>query len=65
MGSAGGYMSTTEQRFAIWKNVLKSISTIHDEVSQTSFTEFMDDASSSRMLLLFKEHINAIGNSNP
>ena len=65
MGSAGGYMSTTEQRFAIWKNVPKSISTFHDEVLQTSFTAFKDDASSSRMLLLFKEHIDAIGNSNP
>ena len=47
------------------KNVLKSISTFHDEVSQTSFTAHMDDSSRSRMLLLFKEHIDAIGISNP
>ncbi len=58
-------MSTMEQRFAIWKNVLKSISTFHDEVSQTSFTSHMDDASRSRMLLLFKEHVDTIGISNP
>ena len=54
-GFCFGNMSTTEQRFAIWKNVLRSISTLHDEVSQTSFTALMDDASSSRMLLLFKD----------
>ena len=63
--SSFGYMSIMEQRFAIWKNVLKSISTFHDEVSHTSFTSFIDDASRSRMLLLFKDHVDTIGNSNP
>ncbi len=54
-----------EQRFATWKNVLKSISTFHDEVSQTSFTAHMDDAFRSRMLLLFKEHVDTIVISTP
>ena len=43
----------------------QGISTFHDEVSQTSFTAHMDDASRSRMLILLKEHIDAIGISNP
>ena len=44
------------------ENVLKIISTFHDEVSQTSFTAHMDDGSRSRMI---KEHIGAIWISNP
>ena len=58
-------MLTTEQRIAIWKNVLKSISTFHDDVSQTSLTALMDDASCSCMLLRFNEHLDAIGNGKP
>ena len=58
-------MSIMEQRFAIWKNVLKSISTFHDEVSHTPFTSFIDYASRSSMLLLFKDHVDTIGISNP
>ena len=52
-----------EIRHLTWKNVLKSISTFH-EVSQTSFTALMDDASRAHVLLLFTEHIDAIGISN-
>ena len=44
---------------------LKSISTFHDEVSQTSFTAVMDDTSCSRKLLLCQEYLGAIGNDNP
>ena len=43
----------------------KSISTFHEDVSQTSFTALMGDASCSRVLLLFQEYIGAIGNGNP
>ena len=43
----------------------KIISTFHNEVSQTSFTALMDDASCTRMRLLFQEYIVAIGNDQP
>ena len=36
------------------EEALTSISTFHDEVSQTSFTTLMGDASCSRMVLLFQ-----------
>ena len=38
------------------EEALKSISTFHDEVSQTSFTVLMDDASCTRMPILFQEY---------
>ena len=44
---------------------LKSISTFHDDVSQTSFTSLVDDASCIRVLILFQEYLGAIGNDNP
>ena len=44
---------------------LKSISTFHDDVSQTSFTALMDDASCIRVLILFQDYLGAIGNDNP
>ena len=53
-GSSSGRISSRAQ-----------ISTFHDEVSQTSFTALMDDASRSRMLLLFKEHVDTIVISTP
>ena len=43
----------------------KRISTFHNEVSQTSFTALMDDASCTRMLLLFQEYLVATGNDKP
>ena len=46
------------------EEALKSISTFHDEVSQTPFTALMDDASRSRILLLFKEYLCTIRNGN-
>ena len=47
------------------EETLKSISTFHDEVSQTTFTALMDDASCTRKLLLFQEYLVAIGNDTP
>ena len=47
------------------EETLKSISTFHNEVSQTSFTALMDDASCTRKLLLFQEYLVAIGNDKP
>ena len=47
------------------EKALNSISTFQGEVSQTSFTALMDDASCTRVLLLFQEYIGAIGNDNP
>ena len=47
------------------EEALKSISTFHDEVSQTSFTALMDDASCTRMQILFQEYLGAIRNDNP
>ena len=47
------------------EEALKSISTFHDEVSQTSFTAFMDDASCTRMLILFQQYLAAIGDDKP
>ena len=44
---------------------LNRISTFHNEVSQTSFTALMDDASCSRMLLLFQKYLIATGNHKP
>ena len=38
------------------EETLKSISTFHDEVSQTTFTVLMDDASCTRMPILFQEY---------
>ena len=43
----------------------KRMSTFHNEVSQTSFTALMDDASCTRMRLLFQEYLVAIGNDKP
>ena len=47
------------------EEALKSISTFQDAVSHTASTALMDDASSTRVLLLFQEYIGAIGNDNP
>ena len=47
------------------EEALKSISSFHDEVWQTSFTALIGDASYTHMLLLLKEHIGATGNGNP
>ena len=47
------------------KEALKTISTFHDDVSHTSFTALMDDASCTRMLILFQEYLGTIGNDNP
>ena len=46
------------------EEALNGISTFYDEVSQTSFTALMDDASCIRMLLLFPLYLGAIGNGN-
>ena len=46
------------------EEALKSISTFNDKVSQTSITALMDDASCTRMLLLFQWYLGAIGNGN-
>ena len=66
-GFCFGSMSTTDQRFAIWKkpSIVCPISTFQGDMSQISFTVFVDDASCSRVTLLFQEHIGAIGNDNP
>ena len=42
-----------------------SISSFQDEVSQTSFTVLMDDASCTRMLFRFQTYLGAIGSDNP
>ena len=47
------------------EEALKSISTFQDEVSHTSSTALMDDASCTRMLILFQGYLVAIGNNNP
>ena len=47
------------------EEALKSISTFHDEVSQTSFTAFMDDAYYTRMPILCQQYLAAMGNDKP
>ena len=47
------------------EEALKSISTFHDEVSQTSFTALMGDTYCTRMLILFQEYRGAIETDNP
>ena len=47
------------------EEALRSISTFHDEVSQASFTELMDDISLTRILQLFQEYIDSLRNGHP
>ena len=47
------------------EELLYRISTFHDVVSRTSFTKLMDDASCTRILLLFHEHIDTIRTDIP
>ena len=47
------------------EEALRSISTFHDEVSQTSFTELMDDLYLTRILQLFQEYLDSLRNGHP
>ena len=47
------------------EEALRSISTFHDDVSQASFTERMDDISLTRILQLFQEYLDSLGNGHP
>ena len=47
------------------EEVLRSISTLHDDVSQASFTAIMDDASCAQILQLFQDYLGFIKNSHP
>ena len=69
-------MKLSWKRFLLWMHVnhrsevhhleegLQSISIFHDGVLHISFTALMDYACCSRMLLLFQQHLGAIGNGN-
>ena len=47
------------------EEAIRSISTFHDEVSQASFTELMDDISLTRILQLFQEYLDSLRNGHP
>ena len=47
------------------EEALRIISTFHNEVSQASFTELMDDISLTRILQLFQEYLDSFRNGHP
>ena len=47
------------------EEALKSISTLHDWVSQTTFTALMNDESCTRVFQLFQEYLGSLRNGYP
>ena len=47
------------------EEAIRSISNFHDEVSQASFTELMDDISLTHILQLFQEYLDSLRNGHP